>query len=211
MKKYLQSNEREEGSWWCDNGVMEAVVSSPSLSAGNKGCKPGVIALHPHRRRPGNNPHRHRHLPPHHQQSKKEKGGGSPGSESVTGTVAAIVTKPKGSNPFGKARPREEVLAEKGQDWKKIDDQLESLKIKEVNEKPEGGSSLLFKSMSHSNDRDFLRKTQKVTTGKNSEPTVKTFDKNATSPKVAVGNSVPDVSQGGESDNLLHRDENVNY
>ncbi|KAG9442586.1 hypothetical protein H6P81_018440 [Aristolochia fimbriata] len=40
--------------------------------------------------------------------------------------------KSKGSNPFGEARPREEVLAEKGQDWKKIDEQLESVKIKEV-------------------------------------------------------------------------------
>ncbi|XXG40298.1 hypothetical protein AAC387_Pa01g1055 [Persea americana] len=41
------------------------------------------------------------------------------------------VTKSKGSNPFGEARPREAVLAEKGQDWKKIDEKLESVKIKE--------------------------------------------------------------------------------
>ncbi|XP_058090966.1 eukaryotic translation initiation factor 4B3-like isoform X2 [Magnolia sinica] len=40
--------------------------------------------------------------------------------------------KSKGSNPFGAARPREEVLAEKGQDWKIIDEQLESMKIKEM-------------------------------------------------------------------------------
>ena len=40
--------------------------------------------------------------------------------------------KPKGVNPFGEARPREQVLAEKGQDWKKIDEQLESVKIKEA-------------------------------------------------------------------------------
>ncbi|XP_068639927.1 eukaryotic translation initiation factor 4B3-like [Aristolochia californica] len=40
--------------------------------------------------------------------------------------------KTKGSNPFGEARPREEVLAEKGQDWKKIDEHLESVKFKEV-------------------------------------------------------------------------------
>ncbi|KAL3682478.1 hypothetical protein R1sor_000500 [Riccia sorocarpa] len=32
--------------------------------------------------------------------------------------------KPK-ANPFGAARPREEVLAEKGQDWRKIDAELE--------------------------------------------------------------------------------------
>ncbi|KAL5706003.1 hypothetical protein ACHQM5_024220 [Ranunculus cassubicifolius] len=30
------------------------------------------------------------------------------------------------TNPFGAARPREQVLADKGQDWKKIDEQLES-------------------------------------------------------------------------------------
>lgn len=41
-------------------------------------------------------------------------------------------TKAKGANPFGEARPREEVLAEKGQDWKKIDEEMESLKIKET-------------------------------------------------------------------------------
>ncbi|KAK6916686.1 Plant specific eukaryotic initiation factor 4B [Dillenia turbinata] len=45
---------------------------------------------------------------------------------------SASVVKPKGSNPFGEARPREEVLAEKGQDWKKIDEQLESVKIADV-------------------------------------------------------------------------------
>ncbi|KAI4297729.1 hypothetical protein L6164_037602 [Bauhinia variegata] len=43
--------------------------------------------------------------------------------------------KPKGPNPFGEARPREEVLAEKGQDWKKIDEQLETVKIREQVEK----------------------------------------------------------------------------
>uniref|UniRef100_A0A7N0U508 Uncharacterized protein n=1 Tax=Kalanchoe fedtschenkoi TaxID=63787 RepID=A0A7N0U508_KALFE len=43
-----------------------------------------------------------------------------------------VVVKPRSFNPFGEARPREEVLAEKGQDWKRIDEKLESLKIKEV-------------------------------------------------------------------------------
>ncbi|XP_062120427.1 protein SHORTAGE IN CHIASMATA 1 isoform X2 [Humulus lupulus] len=71
-------------------------------------------------------------------------------------------------------------------------------------------ASFIFKSMSHSNDLDFFRKTQKASTGTNSEPTVKTFNKNATSPKVALGNSVADVSQGGESITLLDRDEDVN-
>ncbi|CAL0304290.1 unnamed protein product [Lupinus luteus] len=49
------------------------------------------------------------------------------------------VAKPKGASPFGEARPREQVLAEKGQDWKKIDEQLESVKIKETVEKSDGG------------------------------------------------------------------------
>lgn len=44
--------------------------------------------------------------------------------------------KSKGSclNPFGAARPREEVLAEKGQDWRELEQKLESAKIRE--EKP---------------------------------------------------------------------------
>ncbi|XP_068319961.1 eukaryotic translation initiation factor 4B3-like [Pyrus communis] len=49
-----------------------------------------------------------------------------------TSPGSATAPKPKGSNPFGAARPREEVLAEKGKDWKEIDEQLESAKIKEV-------------------------------------------------------------------------------
>ncbi|XP_042494886.1 eukaryotic translation initiation factor 4B3-like [Macadamia integrifolia] len=48
----------------------------------------------------------------------------------------------KGSNPFGEARPREEVLAEKGEDWKKIDEQLESVKLKEMDS--EGSDGLLL-------------------------------------------------------------------
>ena len=48
-----------------------------------------------------------------------------------------IVERPKGANPFGNARPREEVLAEKGQDWKEIDEKLEAVKLKEVAEKPD--------------------------------------------------------------------------
>uniref|UniRef100_A0A2P2J537 Eukaryotic translation initiation factor 4B3-like n=1 Tax=Rhizophora mucronata TaxID=61149 RepID=A0A2P2J537_RHIMU len=37
--------------------------------------------------------------------------------------------KPKGSSLFGDARPREEVLAEKGKDWKELDEKLESLMV----------------------------------------------------------------------------------
>ncbi|KAG7618904.1 Eukaryotic translation initiation factor 4B3 [Arabidopsis thaliana] len=46
--------------------------------------------------------------------------------------VLVIVEKPKGANPFGNARPREEVLAEKGQDWKEIDEKLEAEKLKDI-------------------------------------------------------------------------------
>ncbi|XP_073045900.1 eukaryotic translation initiation factor 4B3-like [Primulina eburnea] len=42
------------------------------------------------------------------------------------------VVKPKGSNPFGEARPREEVLKEKGQDWKGIEEKLDSTNTKEI-------------------------------------------------------------------------------
>ncbi|KAI9124333.1 hypothetical protein K1719_005633 [Acacia pycnantha] len=58
----------------------------------------------------------------------------SNGSQEGSGNVE----KPKGPNPFGDARPREEVLAEKGQDWKKIDEQLDAMKTKETVEKKEG-------------------------------------------------------------------------
>ncbi|KZV41115.1 eukaryotic translation initiation factor 3 subunit A [Dorcoceras hygrometricum] len=40
--------------------------------------------------------------------------------------------KPKGSNPFGEARPREEVLKEKGLDRKEIEEMIESTKAKEI-------------------------------------------------------------------------------
>ncbi|KAG6405061.1 hypothetical protein SASPL_132643 [Salvia splendens] len=33
----------------------------------------------------------------------------------------AVTVRPVGSNPFGQARPREEALKEKGQDWKEIE------------------------------------------------------------------------------------------
>lgn len=52
--------------------------------------------------------------------------------------VPVPVAKPKGANPFGAARPREEVLKEKGQDWKEIEQKLESLKVKEVSESSDG-------------------------------------------------------------------------
>ncbi|XVE67115.1 hypothetical protein DITRI_Ditri08aG0134600 [Diplodiscus trichospermus] len=60
------------------------------------------------------------------------------------GKKEVTVAKPKGANPFGEARPREEVLKEKGKDWKEIDEKLEALKIKEtvaVTEKQRGKAS----------------------------------------------------------------------
>lgn len=50
--------------------------------------------------------------------------------------------KIKGSNPFGGARPREEVLSEKGQDCKKIDEKLEAMTILEAPpERPSSGKT----------------------------------------------------------------------
>ncbi|XP_022725444.1 eukaryotic translation initiation factor 4B3-like [Durio zibethinus] len=60
------------------------------------------------------------------------------------GKKEVTLAKPKGANPFGEARPREEVLKEKGKDWKEIDQKLEAVKIKEtvmVTEKERGGNA----------------------------------------------------------------------
>ncbi|KAJ4963017.1 hypothetical protein NE237_022956 [Protea cynaroides] len=62
----------------------------------------------------------------------------------------------KGSNPFGEARPREEVLAEKGQDWKKIDEQIESMKLKEMDSGGSDGPSLEKKSFGSGNGKASL-------------------------------------------------------
>ncbi|XP_076932565.1 eukaryotic translation initiation factor 4B3-like [Bidens hawaiensis] len=70
---------------------------------------------------------------------KREELGGSGGRPKLNlqprklpvGEVETV--KPtKGSNPFGDARPREEVLKEKGEDWKEIDEKLEAMKLKEL-------------------------------------------------------------------------------
>lgn len=45
------------------------------------------------------------------------------------GEVNDPVVKTNKSNPFGAARPREEVLAEKGLDWKKLESEIESKKV----------------------------------------------------------------------------------
>ncbi|XP_074304441.1 eukaryotic translation initiation factor 4B3-like [Silene latifolia] len=48
----------------------------------------------------------------------------------VSGVEVVEGGKPKG-NPFGAARPREEVLKDKGQDWKEIEEKLEAVKMKD--------------------------------------------------------------------------------
>lgn len=45
-----------------------------------------------------------------------------------TGSNEPQVVKTNRPNPFGAARPREEVLAEKGLDWKKLDSEIEAKK-----------------------------------------------------------------------------------
>ncbi|GAB2280530.1 hypothetical protein Dimus_015156 [Dionaea muscipula] len=50
---------------------------------------------------------------------------GSQGAEDAAVPVVAKTNKP---NPFGDARPREEVLSEKGLDWKKLDLEIEAKK-----------------------------------------------------------------------------------
>ncbi|XVE92314.1 hypothetical protein REPUB_Repub01dG0085900 [Reevesia pubescens] len=45
------------------------------------------------------------------------------------GEVNEAVVKTNKPNPFGAARPREEVLAEKGLDWKKLDSEIEAKKV----------------------------------------------------------------------------------
>ncbi|KAL4364033.1 hypothetical protein GQ457_04G007980 [Hibiscus cannabinus] len=45
------------------------------------------------------------------------------------GELNEPVVKTNKPNPFGAARPREEVLAEKGMDWKKLDSEIESKKV----------------------------------------------------------------------------------
>ncbi|CAL9204502.1 eukaryotic translation initiation factor 4B3-like [Musa acuminata AAA Group] len=57
---------------------------------------------------------------------------GNDGGQAQDQEKESTEKKSKGSNPFGAARPREEVLAEKGQDWKKIDEKLEAMKIRDI-------------------------------------------------------------------------------
>lgn len=55
----------------------------------------------------------------------KEGGGGGGEAEQQGSSSPAAAARPRRLNPFGAARPREEILAEKGQDYRKIDAELE--------------------------------------------------------------------------------------
>ncbi|KAI3863625.1 hypothetical protein MKX03_031676 [Papaver bracteatum] len=77
----------------------------------------------------------------------------------------ASMTKTKGSNPFGDARPREEILESKGQDWKKMDEQFDSIKIKENGSNgtgpTDGSSSFGKKSFGNGNGSETERSWRK--------------------------------------------------
>ncbi|XP_060168582.1 eukaryotic translation initiation factor 4B3 [Lycium barbarum] len=75
--------------------------------------------------------------------------------EKQNGNEAVVVAKPKGANPFGAARPREEVLKEKGQDWKEIDQKLESLKVSETSDG--GGAPVVKKAWGNPNGNPIFR------------------------------------------------------
>ncbi|XP_073130447.1 eukaryotic translation initiation factor 4B3-like [Henckelia pumila] len=75
------------------------------------------------------------------------------------------VVKPKGSNPFGQARPREEVLKEKGQDWKEIEEKLDSTKTKEITAMGSNDGPLLERKSfwsGNGNGRERLQREDKI-------------------------------------------------
>ncbi|KAH7518464.1 eukaryotic translation initiation factor 4B3 [Ziziphus jujuba] len=131
--------------------------------------------------------------------------GGSQGSATV------VVAKTKGSNPFGDARPREEVLAEKGQDWKKIDEQLES-KVKHTNDKAaDGGSSFGKRSFGIGNGRagsssDSAEKTWRKPDGSDARPTSAEKIENGNSEEIENGNS--EEIENGNADKVEDVNEN---
>ncbi|XP_011092882.1 eukaryotic translation initiation factor 4B3-like [Sesamum indicum] len=84
-----------------------------------------------------------------------------PVDEGQKNEIASAV-KPKGSNPFGQARPREEVLKEKGQDWKEIEEKLESVKIKDVSAGPTDGPAVGKRSFWSENGRERLQQEDKT-------------------------------------------------
>ncbi|XP_010554153.1 PREDICTED: eukaryotic translation initiation factor 4B2-like [Tarenaya hassleriana] len=58
-----------------------------------------------------------------------------------SGVTETQVVKTNKPNPFGAARPREEVLAEKGLDWKKLDSEIEAKKGSSQTSRPTSAHS----------------------------------------------------------------------
>ncbi|KAF8052029.1 hypothetical protein N665_1625s0004 [Sinapis alba] len=61
--------------------------------------------------------------------------------DSGAGETPPAVVKTSKANPFGAARPREDVLAEKGLDWKKLDSEIEAKKGSSQTSRPSSGQS----------------------------------------------------------------------
>ncbi|KAF3434637.1 hypothetical protein FNV43_RR21722 [Rhamnella rubrinervis] len=108
---------------------------------------------------------------------------------------SGTTVKPKGSNPFGDARPREEVLAEKGKDWKKIDEHLESVKIKEADEKADGGSAYGKRSFGIGNGRagDRTERAWRKPDSPDSRPT--------SAEKIENDNAIEEIENGDAEEN----------
>ncbi|XP_058002695.1 eukaryotic translation initiation factor 4B3 isoform X1 [Hevea brasiliensis] len=104
--------------------------------------------------------------------------------------------KPKGSSPFGDARPREEVLAEKGKDWKEIDEKLQSVNINSKKEigKGERGNSTSIGRWSFGNGRG----------GSGTDRVERSWRK----PDAADSNSRPQSCYCGENDFEVNKKEN---
>ncbi|CAE6150707.1 unnamed protein product [Arabidopsis arenosa] len=116
--------------------------------------------------------------------------------------VLVIVDKPKGANPFGNARPREEVLAEKGQDWKEIDEKLEADKLKDVSaaiEKPDEkspGKMGFGLGNGRKDDERTERSWRKSTEQSEEEPAVEEATKEETEGEPAVEEAKKEETEG---------------
>lgn len=85
-----------------------------------------------------------------------------PVGEGQKSDIGSLV-KPKGSNPFGEARPREEVLKEKGHDWKEIEEKLDSTKTKDTAAMGSNdGPVIERKSFWNENGRERLQREDKI-------------------------------------------------
>ncbi|GBG67814.1 hypothetical protein CBR_g935 [Chara braunii] len=62
---------------------------------------------------------------------------GEAAAAAAAAPAAAPAPRPSKPNPFGNAKPREEVLMEKGQDWRKLDAELEHKDLRKSWDRPE--------------------------------------------------------------------------